>query len=417
MNDRDVEVLILGCGAAGLAAAAEAASLGARVLVLEKNSEPALKIRISGGGRCNLTTTLGPSEAEPLFGREGGRFLRSALRRTSSRTIRAWVEEQGVPTVVEDFGKVFPASGKAEDVARALVARAREAGAGIRLRTRALAVEKIGSPMGPGPRWRVLTAADECLRARTLILAVGGCSYPKTGTVGEGFSWLRSLGVGLVEPHPALAPLEAEGLSPLAGITLKECEAQIRGPSGKILLRRRRPLLFTHRGLSGPAAMDLCSCLERALGSRRVVIDLCPGVPEDVLLTTLFRKGGDAARTLQRELDLPLRLVRHLLEIHGLPGKPLPQFRKEERRGLCRILKRWDPGVRKSLGFTKAESTGGGVRLEEVDPETMELLRFPGLHVTGELLDVDGPIGGFSFWIAFATGAAAGRGAALSLRG
>lgn len=411
-----LDVLILGAGAAGLIAAKEARDAGAeRVLCLEKMSKPGLKILVSGGGHCNLTTTLRPQEAEPLFGKEGGRFLRKALRETPPRLIRQWMHERGVETVEEEYEKVWPKSKRAQDVLDVLLARLRESGAELRTTCPA---EDIRAPEGEGGPWSVRVDGD-WIETQRLILALGGASYPGMGTIGQGYRWLEELGLRVAPPLPALVGLrsEASWVSELAGLTLYDVELQLRGEGGRIERRRRRPLLFTHQGVSGPGPMDLSRDFERTPGRYRDLhVDLLPDVHEEELQTRIFRGRGELAPILHKSLGLPRRLVLALLERLGLMNKRAAQVPRVDRRRLVHELKGMCIPIQGSQGLAKAEVTTGGLELDQVLPATMEVRTRPGLFVVGELLDVDGPIGGFSFWIAFATGALAGRAAARSLR-
>jgi hypothetical protein len=389
-----------------LVAAAEAARGGARVVLLEKNQKPGLKVLISGGGHCNVATTLGPREAEPLFGQRGGRFLRRALHATPPQVIRGWLEERGVATVEAEWDKVWPKSMRAGDVLNALVGRAVDAGVEL---TTCAPVTGIWSA---GDRWRVSTDATE-VSAAAVILACGGSSYPKTGTVGEGFAWLRALGLEIIAPVPALAPLRspAAWVRDLAGVTLPDAEIQLR-VGERIVYRRRRPVLFTHRGISGPGPMDCASRLEKHPGRFSVHVSFCPDASEGEV-AALFAGGGTLSERV-RDFGLPRRLTAGLLERLGLANMPPAQVSADARRDLVAGVTGLEIPISGTEGFARAEVTAGGVALHEVDAKTMCLRRFPGLYVTGELLDVDGPIGGFSFWVAFATGVLAGRASAVS---
>jgi len=404
---RDCDVIVAGAGAAGLVAATEAARAGASVVLLEKNDQPGLKILISGGGRCNLTTALSVRAAEAEFGPQPGRFLRHALRTTPPETIRRWVEDRGVETVVEAQDKVFPRSGRSRDVRDALVARAVEAG--VELWTRC---PMVGPPARAESGWVVETARG-VLRCRRLVLAIGGSSYPKTGTCGEGYRWLEHIGLDVDEPRPALAPLasDAPWVHELCGVTLADVECQLRAETGKIVHRRRRPLLFTHRGVSGPGPMDLSRYVEREPGVHRLFVDLLPDAGGDEL-ERVFAGRGKLGNRLRAETGLPRRLCRAIVAIHGLTGVPAAEIAGRSRRRILSALRGLEVPVTGSLGFAHAEVTTGGLPTRMVDPTTFEVQGHAGLFVVGELVDVDGPIGGFSFLIAFASGVLAGRAAA-----
>lgn len=376
------------------------------MLLLEKNQKPGIKILISGGGHCNVTTSLGARDAARHFGPEGARFLRDAIRTTPPSTIREWLHERGVATFESEFEKVWPVSRNSRDVVKALVDRAVDAGAELRLGTGVTGI----SSRGDGT-WSVSTDRGGWI-ANALVLATGGLSYPKTGTTGDGYRWLRALGVRLVAPKPALAPLRVDDdwVRELSGLTLDDVEVQLREASGRIAWRRRRPLLFTHKGVSGPGPMDASGRIEREPGRYRFHVDLCPDRSEDELRAALFSGKTSLVNRLSRDFGVPKRLAQSLVA-RFVGDRKASEVSKIQRRQLVQELKGMTLDVRGSLGFSQAEVSTGGIELDQVDPKTMELRAFPGLFVTGELLDVDGPIGGFSFLAAFATGVLAGRAA------
>ena len=232
-----------------------------RVVLLEKNERPGLKILISGGGRCNLTTTKRGVELEREYGETRARFLRFALREFPSQALRDMVEAAGVPLQEEDLDKIFPCSGKARDVVDALLRLVRGSGAELVTKAPMQALAREGERF-------VITTPRGVVRARSVVLATGGLSYPRTGATGDGYAALRAFGHGLVRPVPALAPLavEAEWVRGLSGIVLHGVELAVQDRAGRVLRARNRPILFTHRGLSGPAPMDLSGDVEEQGG-------------------------------------------------------------------------------------------------------------------------------------------------------
>lgn len=403
------EALVLGGGAAGLWAAGTAAARGRRVLLLEKNPRVGVKVLASGGGACNLTTTLGPREAARWFGREGERFLAPAFRALAPAAVREAFAGLGVATEVEEgLEKVWPVSRRAHDVAAALLRRAREAGARVLTATpvTALAREAGG--------WRVQTPHGST-HAPHVLVAVGGRSYARTGTTGDGYAWLAQAGHTITPLAPALVPLvvEVAWVRALAGIAL-EAQVQVLDAAGRVLLERRRPLLFTHTGLSGPAAMDASRWFALPAppgGPPRLLVDLLPGAAHEAVRERLERAlGAGGALWAALPEALPARLRRALCEVAGAdPDLPAAGASREVRHALVQALKRLELPVAGTRGWDHAEVTAGGVALAEVDPGSMASRVAPGLFVAGELLDLDGPIGGFSFQAAFATGELAGR--------
>ncbi|MEZ6195615.1 MAG: aminoacetone oxidase family FAD-binding enzyme [Planctomycetota bacterium] len=408
----DVDVVVIGAGAAGLFAAAEAAEAGARTLVLEKNPRPGVKILASGGSKCNVTSTLPPRELGLWFGVRGERFLRHGLLAFGPTAVRELLTREGVATEELPFEKVFPRGGRAVDVLRAFLRRLERSGAELALGEGVL---EIAREDGGGFRVRTPRRA---LRARRVVAAAGGASYPKTGCTGDGYAWCASLGHTIVTPRPALVPLlvSLEWVRDLTGIAAPDAVVHAHDANGKRVFSRARPVLFTHRGLSGPGPMDASRYLNpdpSRLG--HLVIDWLPTATEEGLSAELERPGGD--RVIGRLPEtMPRRLREALLGAAGVPlDRRASELRRPERLALIEALKRARIPVTGDEGFPKAEVTAGGVALDEIDPKTMESRLAPGFHVAGELLDLDGPIGGFNFQSAFSTGTLAGRAVAAAI--
>jgi predicted Rossmann fold flavoprotein len=402
---RAVDVIVVGAGAAGMMAAIEAARRGRRTVLLEKHQRPGLKILISGGGRCNLTTTRSGQDLEAQYGVERGRFLRHALRSFPPPALRAFIEHAGVPLQEEDLEKLFPVSQRARDVVEALLGQLQQSGAELRL---GWPVTEVRATAGG----YLVTTPRGSLQAASLVLATGGLSYPKTGATGDGYGFCRGLGHTITATFPALAPLpvDAAWVHALQGIVLQEAVIASYGASGKLLVQRRRPILFTHRGLSGPAPMDLAGDIEEAAGQGGVRFDFAPDTSAEQLEAQwLAAVKAHGNRRVESVLPphLPERLQKTLCELAG-GSTTLANWSRAQRKSLLAVLKDLRLPVARSLGYDHAEVTRGGVALAEIDPRTMQSRRCPGLFVCGELLDVDGPIGGFNFQAAFATGRLAG---------
>jgi predicted Rossmann fold flavoprotein len=432
------DVAVVGAGPAGITAAIGAARRGRRVVLLEKAARPGVKILISGGNRCNLTHDCDAATIAKAFGRAGGKFLGCALRELGPQELRAWIESLGVATKVEPGGKVFPVSDKAVEVRDALereLARVGVAFVGGAAAERVERVERADRASAGGESLAtefVVTTARGDYRAPRLVLALGGRSYPKIGTVGDGYTLARALGHTVTPTTPALVPLvvTAEWVRALSGVTLEDVALSIAERGGAVV---RGALLFTHFGLSGPAPMNLGGevarrlageaggAVERVDGATRVIVsvDFLPGEQRAVLDT----RFAEAVQTAQAEGDtrlvrtaltelLPRRVAEMLCEQANLaPALAVRQFGAAARARLLDALFATRIAVVGTRGYDFAEVTRGGVALTEVDPATLQSRRVPGLFLAGELLDLDGPIGGYNFTAAFATGALAGRSA------
>ncbi len=370
-------------------------------MVLEKTPRAGTKVLASGGTRCNLTTSLAPRAAAQRFGTGAARFLAPAFKTMPPTAVREHFDRLGVPTKVEPgLDKVFPVSDSAKDVRDALLRDALQAGARFAYERPVVEV----APHEGG--WHVQTTQGP-VWCRTLVLCAGGRSYPKSGTQGDGYPWLRSLDLEVVHPVPGLAALvsPASWVHALSGLTV---DAEVR--VGK--QRERRPVLFTHTGLSGPGAMDQAEAVHRAGGLVHVRLDLLPDVPLDALRDRLVEAAGRAGSPrLASLLPLPRRLLEAVAARAGLTESNLPANRldRRARHRVLEQLKGLEVPISGSRGWHHAEVTAGGLALHEVDRRTMGVKAHPGLYVIGELLDLQGPIGGLNFQAAFAAAELAAR--------
>lgn len=417
------EVVVVGAGAAGLWAAAVAARGGAEVLLLEKTPRAGTKVLASGGTRCNLTTSLPADEAARLFGPTGERFLRGAFAALPPLEVRRRFEAFGVETEEQPLEKVFPRSGRARDVRDALQRECDAAG------VRIVCDAGVGGLERAGAGWRLVLLDGREVCCTGLVLCPGGRSVPRTGTTGDGYRWFAELGLPLVEAVPALAPLSSPEawVHALTGVALPDVEVRLLDARGRERGRRRRPLLFTHRGVSGPAPMDLSEPVARAGAAARergeapplfaLSVDLVPGRDRDELRARLVEAAGVAgAPRVSGALGLgaPRRVLERVATQAGL-DQPDPRangLSRASRHALVEALKGLRVPVDGTLGWDVAEVTSGGLDLRCVDPGTLRVRGVPDLWVCGEVLDLQGPIGGLNFQAAFATAELAGRDAA-----
>jgi len=423
------DVVVIGAGAAGLLAATRAAELGRSVLLLEKNGRPGVKILMSGGTRCNITQAVDSRGISDAFG-DQGRFLHSPLAALPPDAVVEMVEAEGVPTKIESTGKVFPASDKAADVLGAFLRRLERSGATLALGEPVVDLDREED------RFRIATPS-RTISTGAVVVTTGGQSYPGCGTTGDGYHWLQRLGHTIVPPRPSLTPIKtrADWAKSLRGLTLADVVVRVvevgggqaspsRGSSGRkgstrgVLAERRGGLLFAHFGLSGPAALDVSRfiSLHPRPRSLELVCDFLPDTTAQSLADELQRLASSQGKKQVAVLladRLPRRLVDALLQQVDMPAeRRAAELSREIRTALVEAVKQTRIPITGTLGFEKAEVTTGGVALDEVDSSTMQSKRVPGLFLAGEILDLDGPIGGYNFQAAFSTGHLAGEAAA-----
>lgn len=413
------DVLVIGAGAAGLVAAAEAASRGRRTLLLERNKRPGVKILMSGGTRCNLTHSTDKWGIIKAYG-EQGNFLHSALAALSPSELVQMFEGEGVATKVEETGKVFPVSNKATDVLAALVRRFERSGAEISLD------EAVTSCTREDGKFLV-TTRSRTLTCDSLLITVGGKSYPGSGTTGDGYAWAAAFGHTIVTPRPALVPITTDvaWVKSLTGLTIPDVQVRVCEVSNpksehsnpKPLASARGSFLFTHFGLSGPVILDVSRAVTAHPNPHELVL-VCDFLPATKVLELENQLQQEAAMEGKKQIvgllakHIPRRLAEELLALCELnPELKGAEWPKRDRSRLVAAIKRSVIPISGTRGFEKAEVTAGGVSLGEVDSRTMRSKLVPGLYFAGEILDLDGPIGGYNFQAAFSTGVLAGRNA------
>jgi len=413
---------VIGGGAAGIFASLAAANEGARVTLFERNRRIGIKILISGGGKCNVTHQASPDEMEFGFIPSESRFLRYALHELTAADIISLLNDEGVATLVRPNGRVFPESGRAEDVLAAFERALDRAGVEVRTGAR---VEEILVSDGRACGVRVDGREEPC---SAVVVATGGLSYRKVGTTGDGIAWAELLGHTIAPVRPALAPIGlAEPLVSLQGVALRDVELRV-DPDPKSLgirdgkgyvVRWRDDVLFTHWGVSGPAVLEVsrAAALVREHGHPvRLVVDLVPDDPAE-RLDERWRAWIAASPRSEVgtfvESFVPHAVVPMILAAAGIaPGTKGANLARESRTLLMATLKGWAIGQVDRVPLDRGEVTAGGVSLSEVSSTAMESKLVHGLYVAGEALDVAGSVGGYNLQAAFSTGFVAGRSAA-----
>lgn len=395
-------------------ACANAIRCGKQVLLLEKNTKLGVKILMSGGTRCNITHSCGARGIVEAFG-PNGRFLHSPLAALSPADVVDEIESAGVATKVESTGKVFPLSDRAIDVRDALVALATEPGcpgkstvlAGVACQD----VRKTGHQFTVDTQQGAFTAA-------AVLITTGGKSYPQCGTDGDGYVWAGNFGHRIQRPVPALTPITNTRCwsHNLKGITLDDVAVSIAeaNESNQTLDQRRGGFLFTHFGYSGPAALNISRTvsLHPDPNSTRLLCDFAPELSleqlQQKISATLNRYPKHAVGNVLA-YDFQRRFVEQLFAYYGFDfSQKSGEFSRKSIAAVATVIKRMTFPVGGVYGFAKAEVTAGGVCLDEIDSRTMQSKLCPGLFFAGEVIDLDGPIGGYNFQAAFSTGWLAG---------
>ena len=433
------DVIVIGGGAAGLMAGITAARQGASVVVLERMKEPGKKMMITGKGRCNITNACAMEEFIPnLPG--NGKFLFSALQQFTNDDLLRFFQEQGLETVTERGGRVFPATGKAKDVIAVLRSALQKAGGrlvtgaqatgftvkpgqvtGIRYRTVENDGRRDGQDFRSQTKGKMKMGPEHTLDAGAVIVCTGGASYPGTGSDGNFVPVLEMLGLSIEPLLPALVPLQPEEgfTEELEGLQLKNVEASVLA-DGKVVAKEFGELQFIRGGIAGPICLTMSRKVARLQHYNQpeleLSIDLKPALSDEKLEARLIRDFQEFSKLRLAEVVrklLPQPLVEPVLDTAFLDGKKqVSQVSKEERLALVQAVKHFTIPLMGTRPLAEAIVTAGGVALKEIDPKTMKAKRIAGLYFAGEVMDVDGYTGGFNLQAAFSSGYVAGLHAA-----
>ena len=405
MKDRTVAVI--GGGAAGLMACGRAAEQGGRIILIEKNSLLAKKVRITGKGRCNITNS---ADMEDFIRNvpTNGKFLYSAFYAFTNQDMIALLEAQGVPVKTERGGRVFPVSDSAKDVAEALKRYALKKNVCLMHAQAQEVLIKNGAVSG-------VYTDKGFVDCDSVILAAGGRSYPRTGSTGDGYRMAEKAGHTIITPRPSLIPIvtKEKWVSELMGLSLKNVELTVYNEKGKKIYSDFGEMLFTHFGISGPIVLSASAHLrEPEKKQYKITVDLKPALTSDQLDKRILRDFSAFSRKhLQNALDelLPKALIPVIIELSGIDShREVNSITREERYKLCGLLKALPLHVAGFRPIDEAIITSGGVKVGEIDPSTMASKLIGGLYFAGEVIDVDAYTGGFNLQIAFSTGWLAG---------
>ncbi|HEX8974610.1 MAG TPA: NAD(P)/FAD-dependent oxidoreductase [Patescibacteria group bacterium] len=414
------DVLVIGGGAAGLMAAGRAAEKGARVALVEKNDRYGIKVLMTGNGRCNVTQDADNMvEFSKAYknglpeGRGQGRFLLSAFNAFAPSDMRAFLAKRGVATKVEKNGKVYPASDQSKDIVKTLYQYCRENMVTFFNTEDVLDVVRNGNAID-----RIITKKKE-ISAEKYILATGGKSYPHTGSNGEGFKWAHKLGHTIIEPQPCLVPIKvseawiekAQGIS-AHNVTLNVFQ------NNKKIASENGDIMLAHYGLSGPAALNISREIRKILsnGGVKLEIDLKPELSFEKL-DEIIRKDFESNSNKNlgnclKDFASP-KMLELIIELSGIDEQlHASRISKEDRRKIAHLFKNMTLTVQELFGFEKAMVTSGGISTKEIDSRTMKSKLIENLFFAGEVIDADGPTGGYNLQMCWSTGFLAGQSAA-----
>ncbi len=407
--DQAFDVIVIGGGAAGMMSAGTASKRGKKVLLLEKNSGLGKKLRITGGGRCNITNhTLNTRELLKKYG-QAEQFLFSTFAAYDVAATLDFFQALGLSTKTEAEGRVFPASERAEDVAHTLEKFLKQTGVTVKTN---VTVRKILTENGVVTGIRT---SEGILTAGSYILATGGTSRPDTGSTGDGYTWLQEIGHHVTTPTPSLVPIEVteKWVAGVAGVSIQDTHITIyqndipfRKAIGKVL--------FTHTGLSGPGILNMSQDIGDSLahGPVEIKINTLPSQNEEAILEFLRQLHTKHANKMIKNIlaDLvPTGLVLPILNQAGIEAERLVNsITRQERHLLISSIRGLTLHVRKLLGPEKAIIASGGVSLKEIDFKTMRSLIYSNLFIIGDLLDINRPSGGYSLQLCWTTGHVAG---------
>src|SRR3989344_1753616 len=408
--EEERDVAVIGGGPSGMMAAGRAAELGLRVVLIEKNAELGKKLLITGGGRCNVTNAEFDTRVLLAKFKDAGKFLASPFSQWAAEQSIHFFNARGMPTKIEAEKRVFPQSDSARSVWNVLVQYLKAGKVEVMTKSAVSRILAEGNTVAG-----VELKNGRVIRAKNYILATGGTSHPETGSTGDGYTWLRTLGHTVSEAKAALVPVAVKDarVKRAAGVALKNAKLTLFQNDVKQASRAGK-ILFTHVGLSGPAILNMSRDVGELLkyGAVFIEIDLLPDMGYEkvnaALLAALAKHANKKIRNALSPL-IPPALVPLVLEIAEIDAEtPSNSLKREARVRLMKTLKHLRFDAKGLLGMDKAVITAGGVALTEVDFRTMRSLKYDNLYLVGDILDIDRPSGGYSLQLCWTTGFVAG---------
>ena len=410
MKEIVYDVVVIGGGPAGMMAAGRAAELGAKVILVEKNSSLGKKLLLTGGGRCNVTNAEFDNRKLLEKFRDNGKFLFSTFSQYSVKETLDFFNSRGMSTKIENEKRVFPTSNSSTSVLNTLISYMNEGKVTVLTNSPVSEIKKDEKII----KSIILGDGKEIL-GKSFILATGGKSYPKTGSTGDGFIWLKSLGHTVIKPDSALVPVNIKEMwvKTLQGVTLNDVKISILENNKKIESKKGK-ILFTHFGVSGPTILNMSRKINELLpyGDIFISLDLLPNFDFSSLnteLQKLFKENSNKKFKNSLSNLIPSAIVPIVIEISEINGDTFNHsITRDERIKLMHILKDLRMQVESLMSPENAIVSSGGVDLKEVDFKTMQSKFFSNLYFTGDILNIDRPSGGYSLQICWTTGFVAG---------
>ena len=407
------DIVIIGAGPAGLMAAGHASELGARVLVLEKNKNAGIKLLMTGGGRCNFTNNAPDKIFAGKFG-FNGKWLLSGLSNFNSDSIIDFFAARNINSQANLEGKVYPENNSAAEIRKALIDYVESNQGEIIYEARVIKIIKDADRIS-----KIILSDNREIKARNFIIATGGNSYPLSGSNGDAYTWLKELGHKIIKPRPALCPIivKENFVKNLEGLSFQNCSLDIYKNNKKISFESG-DFIFTGHGLSGPAALNLSRVITKEDKTNLIIkIDFFPDESSESLdkkfQELIESKSKESIRNILRKLTQK-RLADFILDNRNIEiSKKGADLTKLERSEIINFLKNLSLTILDIGGFNEAMITSGGVDLREVNQKTMASKLYSNLYFAGEILDLDGPTGGYNLQIAWTSGYLAGESAAF----
>ena len=405
------DLIIIGAGPAGLMAGGRASELGARVLILEKNKQAAIKLLMTGGGRCNFTNNASNREFIKNFGNNGA-WLLSGLSRFDSGDIIKFFADRNIKSTANSEGKVFPENNNASKIRETLINYVKKNGGEIRYDSKVIKIVNEGNKIN-----KIIMADRSEIAVKKIIIATGGNSYPLTGSSGDAYLWLKDLSHKIIKPQAALCPIKVRGnfIKELEGLSFSGSSLSLYKNDKKIR-EEAGDFIFTADGLSGPAALNLSRYVSREdKTDLKLKIDFIFDLTKEELIkqiqNLIDKNSKEAIRNILSKLTQK-RLADYLLKYSNIdPLKKGALINKEERDSIGEFLKGYFLNIVALGGFNEAMITFGGVDLKEIDQKTMGSKLYSNLYFAGEILDLDGPTGGYNLQVAWTSGYLAGESA------